>query len=66
MLDNIWLIPLLPFVSAVVLILTAGKLPKSVVASMGAGSIGLSALVVFGVAYAGAKIHVISYSPWFG
>lgn len=51
MLDNIWLIPLLPFVSAVVLILTAGKLPKSVVAAMGAGSIGVSALVVFGVAY---------------
>lgn len=46
MLNNIWLIPLLPFISSVLLILTTGRLSKNVVAFMGAGSIGLSALVV--------------------
>ncbi|MFT5610440.1 MAG: NADH-quinone oxidoreductase subunit L, partial [Polaribacter sp.] len=51
MLDKIWLIPLLPFISSVLLILTAGKLPRRIIAVMGAGSIGLSALIVFGVAW---------------
>ncbi|MFT7525370.1 MAG: NADH-quinone oxidoreductase subunit L [Arenicella sp.] len=51
MLDKIWLIPLLPFISSVLLILTAGKLPRKIIAIMGAGSVGLSALVVFGVAW---------------
>jgi NADH-quinone oxidoreductase subunit L len=51
MLDKIWLIPLLPFISSVLLILTAGKLPRRIIAVMGAGSIGLSALIVFSVAW---------------
>ena len=44
--QNIWLIPLLPFVSSVILILTAGKLPRKLIATLGAGSVGLAALVV--------------------
>ena len=44
--ENIWLIPLLPFVSSVILILTSGKLPRPIIAILGAGSIGLAALIV--------------------
>ena len=46
MLDTIWLIPLIPFLSALLLIVTAGKIPRRLVAQLGAGSVGLSALVV--------------------
>jgi len=42
----VWLIPLFPFVSSIILMLTAGKLPKNIIAILGAGSVGLSALVV--------------------
>ena len=49
MLQNICLIPLFPFVSSVLLILTAGQLPRRLIAIMGAGSVGLSALVVLAV-----------------
>lgn len=44
--QNIWLIPLLPFLSSLILILTAGNLPRKLIAVLGAGSVGLSALVV--------------------
>ena len=44
--QHVWLIPFLPFISSVILMLTAGKLPKKVVAILGAGSVALSALVV--------------------
>ena len=40
------LIPLLPLCSAILLILTAGRLPKGVVTLLGAGSVGLAALCV--------------------
>ena len=46
MLQNIWLIPLLPFVSSVLMMLSAGRMPRLAVAILGAGSIALSALVV--------------------
>lgn len=46
LLTKVWLIPLLPFLSSVLLILTAGRLPRRVVASLGAGSVGLAAIVV--------------------
>ena len=48
--ENIWLIPLLPFISSVLLIVSAGSLPRRLIAVMGAGSVGLSALVVLSVA----------------
>jgi len=47
--NNIWLIPLLPFISSVLMILTAGRMPRKLVAILGAGSVGLSALVVLSV-----------------
>lgn len=49
MLQNIWLIPLFPFISSVLLILSAGHLPRRLIAIMGAGSVGLSVLVVLAV-----------------
>ena len=49
MLQYAWLIPLLPFISSVLMMVTAGRLPKPVVAVLGAGSVGLSALLVLGV-----------------
>lgn len=52
----LWLIPLLPFVSSVLLMLSAGRLPRAVVALLGAGSVGLAAIIVASVfwAYQGA------------
>ncbi len=42
----IWLIPFLPFASAVTLMVTAGRLPQRLVAIMGAGSVGVAAIIV--------------------
>ena len=46
MLGAVWLVPLFPFLSALLLIITAGRMPRRRVALLGAGSVGLSALVV--------------------
>jgi len=46
MLSNVWLVPLLPFISSVILILSAGRLPRKLIAILGAGSIGVAALLV--------------------
>jgi len=43
---SIWLIPLFPLLSAAVLLLSAGRMPRSLAAVMGAGSVGLAALCV--------------------
>lgn len=45
MLDLIWLLPGLPFAGFLTLALTSGRLPKKVVAAVGAGSVGLAFLV---------------------
>lgn len=49
MLNNVWLIPLLPFISSVLLIVSTGRIPRRLIAIFGAGSIGLSALIVLAV-----------------
>lgn len=46
MLDYIWLIPLLPLLSATALILSAGQMPKNLATVLGVGSVGLSAWCV--------------------
>ena len=51
MLNYVWLVPLLPFVSSVLLILTAGRLPRKLVALFGAGSVGLAALLVLAIGW---------------
>lgn len=61
----LWLIPLFPLLSAVLLMLSAGKLPKPLVSILGAGSVGLSALCVAGVARAFlADGQVMQLSLW--
>ena len=45
MLDLIWLLPALPLAGFLILALTAGTLPKPVVAVVGAGSVGLAFVV---------------------
>src|SRR5690606_11475394 len=47
---DLWLIPALPLVGALILIVTRGNLPKSVAAAVGAGSVGLAALVTIIIA----------------
>jgi NADH-quinone oxidoreductase subunit L len=46
----LWLIPALPLLSAALLMMSAGRMPKPFVAVLGAGSVGLSALCVAAVA----------------
>src|SRR6478609_3846889 len=41
----LWLIPTLPFIGAFVLVLFGSRLPKKMVPTIGAGSVGLAALV---------------------
>lgn len=50
MLGLLWLIPLLPFLSAAVLLLPGSRLSRRAVAAVGVGSIGLAALVTILVA----------------
>jgi len=45
MMDALWLIPALPFVSATLLILFGSRLSRKSIAAVGVGSIGLSAVV---------------------
>ncbi|MEH6626804.1 MAG: NADH-quinone oxidoreductase subunit L [Motiliproteus sp.] len=50
MLKLLWLVPLLPLFSSVILILTQGKLDRTRVAYLGVGSVGLSALIALSCA----------------
>jgi NADH-quinone oxidoreductase subunit L len=51
MTDLIWLIPLSPLVSFIIMFASQGKLAQKWVATLGVGSIGVSALVVFSIAF---------------
>ena len=48
MLDALWLVPALPLVGFLVLFVTEGKLPDRLVAVIGAGCVGLAAVVTLG------------------
>ena len=48
MLEVLWLVPALPLVGFFALFVTEGKLPDKLVAVIGAGSVGLAALVALG------------------
>ncbi|MYD46001.1 MAG: NADH-quinone oxidoreductase subunit L, partial [Gammaproteobacteria bacterium] len=47
----LWAIPALPLAGFLILFLTEGRLPRSVVSSIGAGSVGLAALLTGYVAW---------------
>lgn len=50
MLNLLWLIPTLPLLSSLWLMLGSGRLGKSTIAISGVGSVGLTALIAFGIA----------------
>lgn len=50
MIELLWLIPALPLTGALILIITGGNLPRAVAAAVGAGSVGLAALVTLIIA----------------
>ena len=68
MLDLIWLLPTFPLLGFLSLVLTAGKLPKNIVAAIGAGSIGLSFLTAALIAYqflaSGEQSFVVETWTW--
>jgi NADH-quinone oxidoreductase subunit L len=45
MFELVWLIPFIPLCSSVLLILTAGNLPRLLIGSLGVGSVGIAALL---------------------
>lgn len=47
-LNNIWLVPLLPFTGFIILVIGGKRLSKALVSAIGPGSAGLSALVTIG------------------
>jgi len=44
--NTIAIIPLFPLLSATLLIMSAGRMPRHIAATIGAGSVGLSAICV--------------------
>lgn len=48
--ELLWLIPALPLTGALILILTKGNLPRAVAGAIGAGSVGLAAIVTIIIA----------------
>jgi NADH-quinone oxidoreductase subunit L len=66
MLELLWTIPALPFLGALTLILFGRKLPRSISSVIGAGSVGLSALVVIliGVEYIHSSSQPIQQVLW--
>ena len=49
--EMLWLIPALPLIGALILILTKGNLPRTIAGIVGAGSVGLAAVVALLVAF---------------
>lgn len=50
MLDYLYLIPVFPFAGFIILAVIGARMPRPVVASIGAGSVGLSALIAISIA----------------
>jgi NADH-quinone oxidoreductase subunit L len=49
--EVLWLIPMLPLLGFLILVTTEGRLPQAAVAAVGAGSVGLAALVAVPVTF---------------
>lgn len=68
MLEWLWLIPALPFAGYAVLALAGARLSRAIVASVGVGSVGLSALIAlvaaFGFITSPPSNHVYSQTLW--
>lgn len=66
MTNYLWLVPLLPFSGALILILTGGKLTRSMVTVIGVGSVGLAALmtILVGFDFLSGQSDSISLELW--
>ncbi|MDE0423139.1 MAG: NADH-quinone oxidoreductase subunit L [Gammaproteobacteria bacterium] len=62
MLEYLWLVPALPLAGFFALFVTEGKLPDKIVAVIGAGSVGLAALVALGAGIEFVQSGEASYS----
>ena len=64
--DLLWLIPLCPLIGCVVLLLTEGRLPRWPVGIIGAGSVGVSALLtlVVGLGFSEFEGETFSQELW--
>lgn len=64
--DMLWLIPALPLTGALILIISGGNLPRTVAATVGAGSVGLAALVtiIIGLDFIGGEQQPIHQVLW--
>ena len=64
---SVWLIPFFPLASAVLLLLSAGKMPRHLAALLGAGSVGLAAVCVALLArtfLADGEVHQVALWTW--
>ena len=64
--DLLWLVPLSPLVGSLVLLLSEGRLDKRIVAMVGAGSVGVSAVIALlvGLEFRGAGVESHTYTAW--
>ena len=62
----LWLIPTIPFISFLILALFGLKMPKKGIATLGVGSIGLSALltILIGIAFISGENAMITQTLW--
>ncbi|MYD43998.1 MAG: NADH-quinone oxidoreductase subunit L [Gammaproteobacteria bacterium] len=58
----LWLVPALPLLGSILLLCTEGRLPKPVVGAIGAGSVGIAALVALAVGWTVAGEGAWSYT----
>lgn len=64
--DMLWLIPALPLTGALILIISGGNLPRTIAATVGAGSVGLAALVtiIIGLDFIGGEQQPVHQVLW--
>jgi NADH-quinone oxidoreductase subunit L len=66
MLNSLWLIPTFPFLGALILVLVGSRLSRQVAARIGAGSVGLAALLTMAVGYdfLNSGVGAYQYTAW--
>ena len=64
--DFLWLVPLAPLAGSLILLLTEGRLDKRIVGIVGAGSVGLAAVVAFvvGLEFQRSGLASHTYEMW--
>ena len=64
--DFLWLVPLAPLAGSLILLLTEGRLDKRIVGIVGAGSVGLAAVIAFvvGLEFQRSGLESYTYAMW--